>query len=143
MIYKVIEHPSDILRVNCAEVVDFDESLSRLVQDMKDTVHFYSGIGLAAPQIGFAKQVIIVSYDRKLEALINPNIIHQSQEKSTQQEGCLSLPNYYASISRPKKVTIEYYNESGDLKHCCLTGVNSHVAQHEIDHLRGKLIIDY
>ena len=143
MIQGIIEYPAEILRVNCSEVLDYNEALQVLAKDMKDTTRYYNGLGLAAPQIGVAKQVIIVSCDKKLEAMINPTIIHQSQERSTYQEGCLSLPTYFAMISRPKKVTVECHDEFGDLKVYTLTGINAHVLQHEIDHLRGKLLIDY
>ena len=107
------------------------------------------GIGLAAPQIGILKKIITINIketenEKKINyALFNPEIISFSKKKVLIEEGCLSIPEHFAEIERPEKIHFKYFNESNELIEKEAIGNESRVIQHEIDHLNGKLFIDY
>ena len=107
------------------------------------------GIGLAAPQIGILKKIITINIketenEKKINyALFNPEIISYSKKKVLIEEGCLSIPEHFAEIERPEKIHFKYFNESNELIEKEAIGNESRVIQHEIDHLNGKLFIDY
>ena len=129
------------------------EGLSALVQDLKDTLKTADGCGLAAPQIGVSTRVVIVDGDVVADVydylkgfrrtLINPEILEESQEKTTYSEGCLSIPGVYCDILRPKTITVRYFNE--ELKEVTETFDNfaARMIQHELSHLDGDLFTDH
>ena len=133
----------EILRKKSRKVEVVDDKIRELLDDMVETLHKYNGVGLAGPQVGILKRVVVIDiYDGNPPLkMINPQII---KEKGTQEveEGCLSFPNEYGKIIRPKEVTITFTNEDG--KQVKLTGKDllAQAMEHEIDHLEGVLFID-
>jgi peptide deformylase len=115
---------------------------------MVATMYDAPGVGLAAPQVGVIERVLVMDCSDKDDGfdphvLINPEIVWQSEELSTYNEGCLSLPEMFADITRPAEVRVQYLNEIGDEKEKEFSGLWATCVQHEIDHLNGKLFIDY
>lgn len=140
-IREVLVYPNDILRGESEEVTVFDQELKRLVSDMKETMLVARGVGLAAPQIGVLKKVVVIEWEDHKFTLINPQIIEQSGEE-VRDEGCLSFPNIYEDVARPTKVKIAYQDENGDRREYEAEGFLARIFSHEIDHLGGKLLID-
>ncbi len=140
--------PEPRLRQVCAPVATIDADIRRLVSDMFETMYDAPGIGLAAPQVGVLKRVVTIDVSREEEAreplaMINPEIIASSEEKSVYSEGCLSIPEYYEEVERPSEVTVRYMTVEGVVKEQHCTGILATCVQHEIDHLNGVLFIDY
>ena len=133
----------EILRKKSREVEKVDERIKELLDDMLDTMHKYDGVGLAGPQVGILKRVIVVDlYDGKPALkLVNPKIV---KEKGTQEveEGCLSFPNQYAKIIRPKELTVEALDENGKKVKIAAKDLLAQALAHEIDHLDGVLFTD-
>ncbi len=133
----------EILRKVAREVETVDDRIKELLQDMLETMHKYNGVGLAGPQVGVLKRVIVIDlYDgNEPLLLVNPKII---KEKGTQEveEGCLSFPNEYAKIIRPKEVVVEALNENGEKVKIVAKDLLAQALSHEIDHLNGILFID-
>jgi peptide deformylase len=146
MILPILTYPNPILR-KPTEPVSFplSKEILKLTKDMIDTVQNADGIGLAAPQVGKSVKVIIVNLQKggvPVMALYNPKIVKKSFKKTDIEEGCLSIPGVFGMVKRPKKVTIEAYNQEGKKLQITDDGWVARVAQHEIDHINGKLIID-
>ncbi len=121
------------------------KEVQKLTKDMIDTVRNADGIGLAAPQVGKSLKLIVINLEKNgvpLMALYNPKVISRSLKKVDLEEGCLSIPNVYGTVRRPKKVTIEAWNADGKKVKFSDDGWIARVAQHEIDHINGILIID-
>lgn len=144
---------NETLREKSEPVLLFDKELRRLVQDMEDTLwETGNGIGLAAPQIGVNKRVIFITLykkvpgkkepDEKLLLMINPTITQFSMETVVMEEGCLSLPDYYAEVERPEKIVVEFFDMRGRKQKIALDEMNAREVQHEIDHLDGILFSD-
>lgn len=131
----------DILRKKSKEVTVFDDKLKELVADMKETMIAENGAGLAAPQIGILKRVVVCMIDDKIKEFINPVIVKSSGE-IIDVEGCLSVPGKRGDVARPEKVTVEAQDING--KKIKYTGkdFNARVLCHETDHLNGILYID-
>jgi peptide deformylase len=140
--------PDPKLRKTARAVTPEDaEELRALIPDMFATMYKAPGIGLAAPQVGRLLRVIVVDVAPKEEpnpiALINPEIIAKSEEVAVQQEGCLSIPEQYAEITRPARVTVRYLDEHWVKREIEADGLLAACLQHEIDHLNGVLFVDY
>ena len=125
-----------------------DKDLQKLMDDMLETMYAAPGIGLAAIQIGIPKRVIILDIDQKEGQknpmfFVNPEIIEKSENSSTYEEGCLSVPGQFAEITRPEKCFIKYLDYYGQKKEIKAEGMLATCIQHEIDHLEGILFIDY
>ncbi|WGH24565.1 MAG: peptide deformylase [Candidatus Shikimatogenerans bostrichidophilus] len=116
-------------------------NILELINNMFDTMYNYNGIGLSAPQIGININLFIISINKMV--IINPIIIKFGKKKYYKKEGCLSLPNYYVNVLRYKSILIEFYNEKWEKKKIKIKNLSSRIFQHEYDHLKGKLIIDY
>ena len=133
----------EILRKKSREVDVVDEKIKELLQDMVETMHKYNGVGLAAPQVGVLKRAIVIDlYDgNEPLMLVNPRII---KTKGTQEveEGCLSFPNEYAEMIRPKEVTVEALNQDGQKVKIVGKELLAQALAHEIDHLDGILFVD-
>ncbi|MDO8511750.1 MAG: peptide deformylase [bacterium] len=114
-----------------------------LIADMKDTVIASNGIGLAAPQIGASLRVIVINFEKEPYAIINPEIKWSSNGTSALEEGCLSVPDYFVKISRPKKIIITGMNEKGETIEIKAKDMLAKIFQHEIDHTNGILISNY
>ena len=147
-IKEIITVPNEVLKKvsNPIEKVGINEK--KLIDDLLETMYNSEGIGLAAVQVGILKRVLVVDVSSKNEkkqpmALINPVIKNFSNEMSVYEEGCLSIPETFIEIERPKICEVEYIDEKGSKKNLKCDGLLSTCVQHEINHLDGKLIIDH
>ena len=133
----------EILRKTAREVEKVDDRIKELLQDMLETMHKYNGVGLAGPQVGILKRVIVIDlYDgHKPLLLVNPKIVKVKGEQEV-EEGCLSFPNEYAKIIRPKEVVVEALNEEGKKVKIVGKDLLAQALSHEIDHLNGVLFVD-
>lgn len=141
--------PDPLLRKIAEPVEKFDAELKANVEDMFDTMYKAPGIGLAGPQIGYMKRVVVIDLqdeenpDSGKIAMINPEIIGMSEETAINEEGCLSIPELYYEVERPAEVSVLYWTPEGEEVRRKATGRLSVCMQHEIDHLDGVLYIDY
>jgi peptide deformylase len=145
---EIIKLPDKRLRLVSEPVKRIDASLRKLVEDMFETLYAAPGIGLAGIQVGVAKRVIIMDLSkkddtRKPEVFINPEITWASEEKSSYEEGCLSIPEYYEEVERPAVVKVKYLDLEGKAREVEASGLLATCLQHEIDHLNGILFIDH
>ena len=145
---KIITEPDIILRKKSVNLEKVDDDLRELMDDMLETMYAAPGIGLAGVQIGILKRLIVIDVSRDEEKksplfLINPEIITKSSNTSVYEEGCLSLPGYFAEIERPAECHIEYVDYHGKKKEMKASGLLATCIQHEVDHLNGILFIDY
>lgn len=141
----VVYHPHPVLHKKTEPVTEFDENLKKLIQDMYETMYEENGVGLAAPQIAISKRlaVIDVSDERnKPFCIINPEII-EKEGMEMMEAGCLSVPHTYDKVPRATKIKVRAQDENGKFFEIEGEGLLSHCLQHEIDHLEGKLYIDY
>ena len=145
-ILKILKFPDERLRTKAKPVLDFDYNLKKLVEDMAETMYDAPGIGLAATQVNVHKRVIVVdvSNDKNnLKALINPKLEKNSTEQKVYEEGCLSVPGVYEEVKRPDVVEITYQDINGNIHNIKADGLLSVCIQHEMDHLLGKVFVDY
>ncbi len=147
-IKKIITVPDKVLRNISSPVEKIGSNEKKLIKDLFNTMYDANGIGLAAIQIGIPKRIIVLDVSKKNEnrkpyCFINPVIKHFSDETSIYEEGCLSIPETFIEIERPKKVLIEYIDEDEKKRQLSCDGLLSTCVQHEIQHCDGKLIIDY
>jgi peptide deformylase len=144
----IITAPDPRLKVVSTPVETIDERLLRLMDDMLHTMYEEPGIGLSAIQVGVPKRIVVVDVAREGEErqpirLLNPEIFWRSEEMATFEEGCLSLPEHYASIDRPEAVKVRYMDETGAECELEAGGLLSRCVQHELDHLDGILFVDH
>ena len=141
---EIVRYPADILRQKTLPITEFDKNLAVFAQDMIATMVEGRGIGLAAPQVGQLVSLFIAQdEDGKGLVFINPEIIGTSLETVPYEEGCLSIPGMYEEVIRPEAVVVQAYNEKGrPFKREC-SGLLARIVQHELDHLKGVLFIDY
>ena len=146
-IRTIITEPNEILRQVSKPLLKVGNEERKLMDDMLQTMYAANGIGLAAIQIGIPKRIIVmdISKDGKKNPLffVNPIIKNKDKEKTTYEEGCLSVPNYFAEVDRPKYCEVEYLDYSGESKFLKADGLLATCIQHEMDHLEGILFIDY
>ncbi len=146
-IKNIITEPNTILRQVSKPVSSVSDKERKLMDDMLETMYAANGIGLAAIQIGIPKRIIVmdISKDGKKNPMffVNPKIKNKDKEKTTYEEGCLSVPNYFAEVDRPKYCEVEYLNYHGESKILKADGLLATCIQHEMDHLEGILFIDY
>ena len=137
------ENGDEILRKKAKEVEKVDDKIREILDDMVETMHQFNGVGLAGPQIGLLKRLIVIDLydDEGPIKLVNPKMIKQDGEQEV-EEGCLSFPNQFAKIIRPAKVTIEALNENGEKIKIKAEGLLAQAISHELDHLDGILFID-
>ena len=140
-IRNIVQVGDDVLRQRCNEVTEFDEKLHALLDDMKDTVKKEQGAGLAAPQVGVLRRVVVVDVEEGYFEFINPVILQQKGEQSG-WEGCLSVRGKSGIVSRPMKVTLTYQDRNGDKYLLKAKGFFARAICHELDHLDGVLYID-
>ena len=140
-IREVVQVGNEVLRQKCALVENFDEELFALLEDMKHTVKDADGAGLAAPQIGVSKRVVVVVVEEGYFEFINPVIISEKGEQ-TDWEGCLSVVGKSGIVTRPMKVKIAYYDRKGEKHFLQAKGFFARAICHELDHLDGILYID-
>tara|TARA_B100000579_G_scaffold425131_1_gene430460 strand:+ start:132 stop:656 length:525 start_codon:yes stop_codon:yes gene_type:complete len=147
-IKTIITEPNKILRQKSKPVETVGEEERNIMDDMLETMYHANGIGLAAIQIGIPKRIIVMDISKDKEKknpmyFVNPIIKNKNSENSTYEEGCLSVPNYFAEINRPKKCEVDYLDYDGKKKTLIADGLLATCIQHEIDHLEGILFIDY
>tara|TARA_B100000963_G_scaffold359495_1_gene386979 strand:+ start:897 stop:1421 length:525 start_codon:yes stop_codon:yes gene_type:complete len=145
---KIVIEPDPILRDKSEIIEKVDDELRTLLDDMLETMYAAPGIGLAAVQIGILKRLIVIDISKDKEKknplfLINPKIISRSKKTSVYEEGCLSLPGYFAEIERPAECRIKFVDYNGKEKELSADGLLATCIQHEVDHLNGVLFIDY
>ncbi|WP_119839448.1 peptide deformylase [Pseudooceanicola algae] len=145
----ILIHPDPRLKKLATPVADLDDGLRILADDMLETMYDAPGIGLAAPQIGILQRLIVLDCVKEEGEtpspliMFNPEIIAASDETSVYEEGCLSIPEQYGEVTRPAEVTARWIDRDGTERQDTFTGLWSTCVQHEIDHLNGKLFIDY
>ena len=147
-IKTIITEPNKILRQKSLPVKEIGREEQRLMDDMLETMYDAKGIGLAAIQIGVPKRIIVMDISKNDEKnnpmyFINPIIKNKNSETSTYEEGCLSVPKFFAEVDRPKKCDVHYLDYNGEKRILKAEGLLSTCIQHEIDHLEGVLFIDY
>ena len=147
-IRPVITAPDPRLKVICKPVETVDDSVRQLMADMLESMYAANGIGLAAPQVGDSRRVVVVDVtrdkgERKRYCLANPEIVWTSDELFTYEEGCLSLPEQYADVTRPARARIRYLDEDNKVRELEAGGLLSVCIQHEVDHLDGILFVDH
>ncbi|MEJ8309928.1 peptide deformylase [Agrobacterium larrymoorei] len=140
--------PDPLLRQQSKPVETVDSEIQRLADDMLETMYDAPGIGLAAIQIGVARRMLVIDLSRddeenKPQVFINPEILKVSDDVSTYEEGCLSIPDYYAEVERPASLTVRYIDRDGKQQTVEADGLLATCLQHEIDHLNGVLFIDH
>lgn len=145
----ILIHPDPRLKKASTLVDDLNDDLRVLADDMLQTMYEAPGIGLAAPQIGLNARLIVLDCVKPDEGnprplvMFNPKVVASSDEKNTYEEGCLSLPEQYADVTRPADVTVQWMDRDGNPQEETFDGLWATCVQHEIDHLDGKLFIDY
>lgn len=142
----IVLYPSEILSLKC-DIVEYDDSIKNIVCQMIDEMYSGKGLGLAAPQIGIKKRIVVFDEscgekDDSLRCVINPDIVDSSKNIVSSQEGCLSLPGIKLAVPRHDWVTVSYSDINGDRKTEKFQGLSSIIIQHEIDHLNGITLLD-
>lgn len=145
---SIVEYGNSVLRSPGLKVKSFDETLKKLADDMIETMQSNSGVGLAAQQVDRIERLIVIDLspvDEEQEpfALVNPEVTQSTPEKCVIEEGCLSFPGLRLEIERPTGVNVEAYDLEGNLIEIQAEGFLARVLQHEIDHINGRLFIDY
>ena len=145
---SIITAPDPRLKAKCEPVEAVDDTIAKLMDDMLDTMYLAPGIGLAAPQVGVTKRVIVVDISpkdgpREPMRMANPEIVWQAEERVIYEEGCLSLPEQYADVERPAKVRVRYINEENAPCEVDVDGLLATCIQHEMDHLDGIIFVDH
>ncbi len=147
-VLDILVAPHPVLKQKAKPVEKVDARIAKLMDDMVETMYAAKGIGLAAPQIGVLERVIVVDVHEKDEEpnpirLANPEIVWKSDETSVCEEGCLSVPEQYAEVTRPASVRVRYLDENNETRELEADGMLATCIQHEIDHLNGVLFVDY
>ncbi len=140
--------PDPVLRKISTPIERVDANLQKLADDMLETMYQAPGIGLAAIQVGEPLRLLVIDVAGKDEpkapqVFINPEILWKSDEPNVYEEGCLSIPDYYAEVERPKRIRVSYLDRDGKKQECEADGLLATCLQHEIDHLDGVLFIDH
>ena len=147
-ILPIITAPDSRLNRRAQRVEKVDDSVRRLMDDMLETMYQAPGIGLAAPQVGVLKRIIVVDCAKADEKpqpykIANPEILWRSQEMLVNNEGCLSLPEHYADVERPAEIKLRYLDEQNEIRELHAKGLLAPCIQPEIDHLEGLLFVDH
>ncbi len=144
----ILTAPDPRLKQKAGRVDKVDDDIRRLMDDMLETMYDAPGIGLAAPQVGVLKRVIVVDIgkdetDRQPLRMANPEIVWASDEDNSYEEGCLSVPSHYANVVRPAAIKLRYLDHQNEIREMHADGLLATVLQHEMDHLEGVLFIDH
>jgi peptide deformylase len=144
----VVIAPDPRLKLKAKPVEQVDSTVRRLMDDMLETMYLAPGIGLAAPQVGEALRIIVLDIARDEEEkqplrMANPEILWRSDELATYNEGCLSLPEHYADVTRPAEIRVRYLDHENEIREMRAEGLLATVIQHEMDHLQGVLFVDH
>jgi peptide deformylase len=144
---RILHYPEPVLKKLSAPITLFDEALSKLAGDMAETMYAAPGVGLAAPQVGVLQRLVVIDCAPKdaaphLISAVNPEIVAREGE-TFEEEGCLSVPAYYARVARSAQVRVRYQDLRGQVTEMTADGLLAVAFQHEIDHLDGVLFIDH
>jgi len=147
-VLPVIIAPDPRLKLTAKPVAKVDAAVRRLMDDMVETMYQSIGIGLAAPQVGVARRIIVLDVAREGEKpnplrLANPEILWRSKEETVANEGCLSLPEHYADVERPRAIRLRYVDYQNEIREFKAEGLLATCIQHEMDHLDGVLFVDH
>ncbi len=147
-LYPILTIPDAVLRTEAAVIERVDDELRQLADDMLATMYDAPGVGLAAPQIGILRRLIVMDAARDDDppgplVMVNPEILALSDEMRVHEEGCLSIPEVTAEVERPAEIRVAYLDREGKPQEAELEGILATIVQHEIDHLNGVLFIDY
>ncbi|WP_050928643.1 peptide deformylase [Aestuariivita boseongensis] len=146
---SILIHPDPRLKTLCKPVDDLSDELRQLADDMLETMYAAPGIGLAAPQVGELDRLIVLDCVKQDDApprpliMFNPVVVASSDDTNVYEEGCLSIPDQYAEVTRPREVEVAWIDRDGNAQQEVFDGLWATCVQHEIDHLDGKLFIDY
>jgi peptide deformylase len=147
MIRPILIHPDPRLKKLCEPITEITAEVRQLAFDMLETMYDAPGIGLAAPQVGVTRRLIVMDCIKdgppEPMALVNPEIVWASEDQTIYEEGCLSIPEIYNDITRPAEVTVRWLDLDGREQERQFSGLWATCVQHELDHLDGKLFIDY
>ncbi|MEL6409834.1 MAG: peptide deformylase [Pseudomonadota bacterium] len=150
MLLPILIHPDPRLKKICDPVDDISDELRKLAEDMLATMYDAPGIGLAAPQVGVNQRLVVLDCAKDEEEetsrpliMFNPEVLAASDETNVHDEGCLSIPEQFAEVTRPKVIDVRWIDENGKEQTETFDGLWATCVQHEIDHLEGKLFIDY
>lgn len=144
--FEVLEFPDPRLRTTAQPVADVDDNIRQIVEDMFETMYECKGIGLAATQVNIHQRIIVIDVSEEKNerhVFINPELIILDDTPESYDEGCLSIPGFYEPVERPKKVKVEALDQHGKAFTIKPEGLLAVCIQHEIDHLDGKLFVDY
>jgi peptide deformylase len=144
-ILDVLRFPDERLRTVAKKIIEVDKSITTIINDMLDTMRDENGIGLAATQVNIHKRLVVMDVSENQDTpmvFINPEITHK-EGKTISEEGCLSVPNNYAQVERAEKVTVTALDKKGELFTLDADGLMAICIQHELDHLKGILFVDY
>ena len=144
----IILLPDPVLRRVAEPVATVDAEVRQLADDMLETMYAAPGLGLAAPQVGISRRVVVIDVSEKDDekhpfVMINPEIVRRSEKLNIHEEGCLSIPDVRVEIERPAEVVVKFLDRDGKLKEVTADDLFATCIQHEIDHLDGKMLIDY
>ncbi|HZT19334.1 MAG TPA: peptide deformylase [Dongiaceae bacterium] len=144
----IIIAPDPRLKVKCRPVARVDAKVARLMDDMLETMYAAPGIGLAAPQVGVTQRVIVLDVSKEGERpaplkMANPELVWVSEEDAVYNEGCLSLPDHYADVTRPRAIRVRYLDQQNEIRELEAEGLLATCIQHEMDHLDGILFVDH
>ena len=134
---------AEVLRTKTQDVTDFGKDLKKLISVLMDTVEKEKGVGLAAPQIGSSQNICVAKIGGSFKVFVNPKIAWSSDQSVVCEEGCLSLPDVWLMVPRAEEIVVSFFDEKGEQKELKLADMEARIMQHEIDHLRGVLIVDY
>jgi len=146
---NILLHPDPRLKKQAEAVADSSDALRQLGKDLLETMYAAPGIGLAGPQVSVLQRIIALDCHKQDEeparplVMLNPRVVSASDEINTYEEGCLSIPDQFADVTRPAEVEVEWLDLDGNLQREGFNGLWATCVQHEIDHLDGKLFIDY
>ena len=147
-VLPIITAPDKRLKIKSEPVEHVDACIAALMDDMLETMYLAPGVGLAAPQVGVTKRIIVIDVGKSEEEreplrMANPEIVWESEDWSVYEEGCLSLPEYYADVERPEQVRVKYIDQTNTESELEAEGLLATCIQHEIDHLEGVLFVDH
>ena len=146
-VVRILKYGEEVLRRPTAPIIEFNDELQKLIDDMVQTMYAAPGIGLAANQIGVSKRVAVIDLSvgkrpNELHVLVNPEIIERIGEQS-EEEGCLSVPDFTETEMRPARVTVRFFDRNGERREMSGEALMARAMCHEIDHLDGKLYVDH
>ena len=141
-VLDILVFPNAALRAETRAVEAFDDELKKMIADMKETMYLANGVGLAAPQVGDDRRLIVIDWQENKYVLINPEILESEGEERC-EEGCLSFPGIYEQVTRPNRIRLTYQDEDGVQHDEVIEGFLARVFAHEVDHLNARLLIDH